>query len=97
MSLFSKIWQRKLFMLRRVEGESMSPVLRPGQLVIASAWKQPTLNSIVIADIGGHEVVKRVAGIIDDAIELRGDNQTMSMDSRHYGLVSRRRIIGTVL
>lgn len=86
-----------MFKLRRVVGDSMLPTLRPGQLVIATRWVRLSPGSIVIAPLGGREVIKRVKSVKAQGIELIGDNLEASTDSRVYGLVDPRSVIGVVI
>lgn len=83
-------------LVRRVRGVSMSPRLRPGDVVVG--WRRvPVVGSVVIASLNGHEVIKRVERIDDGQYYLVGDNRPESTDSRHYGKVSASAILGTVM
>ncbi len=90
-----------------VEGISMAPTLLPGDRVLVLGlprrWWRPQSGQLVLARpaaLGGLEVVKRVhaSGASSDSpgYELRGDNPDASTDSRHYGPVSHREIVGLV-
>jgi type IV secretory pathway protease TraF len=41
--------------------------------------------------------VKRVAAVTAAGLEVRGDNVNVSRDSRHFGTVPRRLVIGRVV
>lgn len=93
-----------MLLVRYVEGLSMSPVLRPGRLVIAR--KNPTKlrrGDIVIIRHGGMEKIKRVTRVsrspeLDtDKIYVEGDNKDHSTDSRHFGWLDKRYIQGKVI
>jgi len=87
----------KLLLVRRVVGDSMSPTLAAGQVVIALPWLRSRVGDIVIARAQGREVIKRLVAIEGEYATLHGDNPDASTDSRHYGFVSRSDIIGRVL
>lgn len=68
----------------------MLPALRPGQVVVG-VWLpffRPKVGSIVIAEVQGREVIKRIASVTPDGVYLLGDNSGASMDSREYGVVA---------
>jgi nickel-type superoxide dismutase maturation protease len=83
-----------------VAGDSMRPAfeagdrlwigpavrLRPGQVVAVADPRQP-----------GRLLVKRVHRIDDDRVEVRGDNDPASTDSRHFGPVPRASVAGRVV
>lgn len=81
-----------------VHGNSMSPALRPGQDILSFNWaylgRKPKVGDIVIVKSG---IVKRVQRIEGDKIYLIGDNMEESTDSRHFGLIDRKQIIGRVV
>ena len=85
--------------LRRVEvhGPSMLPALAAGDrlLVVVTRRVRPG-DVVVLRDPGELErlVVKRVHRLIEGGIEVRGDNVAASRDSRDYGPVPRRLVVG---
>ncbi|MFZ1812614.1 MAG: S24/S26 family peptidase [Candidatus Saccharimonadales bacterium] len=81
---------------RRVSGSSMSPALSPGSVVVASSAARYKVADIVVARVGEREVIKRVVKIAGDHVWLAGDNASMSTDSRHYGPVDKRAILGVM-
>lgn len=82
--------------LRRIRGQSMSPTLQPGQIVLG--WgKKPSVGDTVLAEQAGREVVKRIKSISNGRIYLVGDNTVESRDSRHYGPVEFQDIIGSIM
>jgi hypothetical protein len=83
-------------MIRRVIGNSMSPALTAGDIVIA--WREPLKpGQIVIARQNGQEVIKRVAKLSNSKAYLTGDNSHESHDSRHFGPVPVGAILGVVM
>lgn len=75
----------------------MLPTLKPEQLIIASSLSRPRKGSIVIANISGLEVIKRVDEIKRDDYWLISDNLNAGTDSRHYGPINKKQIIGTCI
>ncbi len=87
----------KPVMLRRVVGHSMWPALAPDDLVVATGLVKPRIGEVVVANVDGREVIKRVAAISDQGYWLLGDNRPQSSDSRDYGYVPAASILGTVI
>jgi nickel-type superoxide dismutase maturation protease len=92
-----------------VEGESMSPTLRPGDLLVAARSGPIRRGALVVLEHPerpGYEMVKRLAGIPGDAVGgvtlgpdefwLIGDNPSSSTDSRTMGPFARSSIRGVV-
>lgn len=87
-----------MIQLRRVVGASMNPTLGNGQIIVVSDLKTPRTGDIVVAVLGGREVVKRIKTIHDDwQVELIGDNLQESTDSRSLGTVPMRHVLGVVV
>ena len=93
--------QRRRF---RVTGNSMLPLLQPGDLVLvnqsAYADRLPEPGELVVArhpDRPSWLLVKRVAAVLDDEkCLLIGDNPVESTDSRSFGAVPLDLILGRV-
>jgi len=83
-------------LLGRVQGKSMLPTLKPGQLVFA-IHKAPKEGDLVIAMLLGREVIKRVKSISKDGYYLVGDNPDTSSDSRDYGAIKTEAIMAVVV
>jgi nickel-type superoxide dismutase maturation protease len=82
-----------------VDGASMLPTFLPGDRLVVESWtysrRQPRVGELVLAPDPRQpvrELVKRVAGISDGVIELRGDAADASTDSRAFGGVPVDRI-----
>ncbi|MFU8839550.1 MAG: nickel-type superoxide dismutase maturation protease [Nitriliruptoraceae bacterium] len=77
-----------------VRGESMLPRLWPGDVLVTVPAILPLrAGQVVVArdpDDPGHRVVKRVEGVGDGRVVLRGDHPDRSTDSRRWGPVPRR-------
>jgi len=83
-------------MIRRVTGNSMSPALNAGDIVIALNRK-PQVGRVVIARQNNREVIKRIKKLSHGKAYLVGDNSYESQDSRHFGPVPISAILGTVM
>ncbi|MEB3267485.1 MAG: nickel-type superoxide dismutase maturation protease [Leptolyngbya sp.] len=102
-------WEVALWLLRRrrrfrVSGESMLPLLQPGEevLVNPAAYRQvpPAAGDIVVATHPQQPtlpIIKRVLFVAGDRCYLRGDNPAVSTDSRRFGLVPHHAILGRVV
>jgi nickel-type superoxide dismutase maturation protease len=88
-----------LLALRRIDavevtGASMAPALLPrDRLLVESltyARRRPRVGEVVLAADPrepDRELIKRVAEVTGDAIQLRGDHPALSTDSRAFGSV----------
>lgn len=74
----------------------MAPTLRSGQVVVCVSRADYAVGNIVVARVNDREVIKRVASVSGDAMYLTGDNSGASTDSRHYGSVGKRDILGVM-
>ena len=86
-----------------VQGQSMTPTLEPGDYVLATPLPQrlcrPRPGWIVVArrpDRPGLTVIKRVAAVDHGGggLILLGDNPEGSSDSREFGSLARRHLLG---
>lgn len=97
-------WKEKLlyFLGRRrgiiVEGNSMSPTLENGETVFIKTAKDIKKGDIVLVNHPykkSVKILKRVAEITEEGkLNLIGDNSSESSDSRSFGLISSKVIIG---
>lgn len=82
-----------------VAGSSMSPAFQAGDRLVA-VWPWPVRPGQVVAlrdPRDGRLLVKRVAGVRNGLVEVLGDNPSASTDSRHFGPVPHRNLIGRVV
>lgn len=104
------VWLRWRPFRVEVEGESMAPVLQPGDWLIAVRAGSIPLGSIVVVEHPerpGFELVKRLRGVPgdtlgalvlgDDQYWVIGDRPEASTDSRWFGPVGRAAIKGVVV
>jgi len=79
----------------------MYPTLHPGQDVLSFNWaylgKKPKVGDIVVVEVNGKEIVKRVQKVDGRRIFVQGDNKEESTDSRYFGPISRDQIKGKVV
>jgi nickel-type superoxide dismutase maturation protease len=93
--------------LRRLEavGDSMLPTLQAGDrlLLVRAMGGRLAVPGRVVAvrdprfDAGGRILLKRVRAYDGDRVEVRGDNPRASTDSRTFGPVPRRAVVGVAL
>jgi len=75
----------------------MEPTLVGGDRILVLRRRSPRVGDIVaVGDPrpGGRLLVKRVASVVGDQVDLEGDNPLSSTDSRDFGPVDRRAIVG---
>ena len=103
---FSTVWLLGWPRLRRphparvvVSGDSMAPAFEQGdRLVIFPAIRVRAGQTVALRDPrDGRLIVKRVRAARGDLVEVAGDNAEASTDSRLFGPVPRREILGTVI
>jgi nickel-type superoxide dismutase maturation protease len=92
--------------LRRVEvaGDSMLPTIAPGDRLVVLRhprwpWRVGQVAALHDPRRPGDVtlLVKRVAAVRTDGLDVRGDNETASTDSRTFGPVPRSDLVGPVL
>src|SRR6266581_1853828 len=86
------------FLILKISGHSMEPAIKNGQTVLVNRlsylFKQPKIKEIVAFKYGGKVLIKRITKRENGKYFLSGDNPNDSMDSRVFGLVAKRAIIG---
>lgn len=75
----------------------MWPVLDPGQVVVAVRKRNYGIEDVVFIWHQGREKIKRIRSVEGEKYDVRGDNPSQSTDSRHFGLVDKKDIIGKVI
>jgi signal peptidase I len=101
------VWRRPFRVV--VEGESMTPTLRPGDQLLCVRRRRVRRGDVVLVRPATHgfEMVKRVTALPGDPVGERvlgadeylveGDDPTRSTDGRAFGPVARGDIAGVVL
>ncbi len=87
----------RLFLLRRVMGDSMLPTLRPGMVVVGVRPREVQAGDIVIFRHNKLDKIKRVKDIRPNEIFLTGDNYLHSTDSRSFGWLDLSLVIAKVV
>lgn len=90
-----KLKRPKLY-VRRVVGDSMSPTLPHGRLVVFVTMR-PKIDNIVMVNHDGREKIKRLALTRAGRIYLLGDNPPASTDSRDFGWLPQEAIIAKLV
>jgi nickel-type superoxide dismutase maturation protease len=82
----------------RVEDTSMRPVVQPGDRLLVARWLRPGRGSLVVVrdpEYPSTFLLKRVARVEPNGdLLVQGDNPNVSRDSRHFGPVARRLVVG---
>ena len=84
-----------------VRGQSMTPFAVQGQRVVVRRllFQKPRIGDVVVAQHPQRNamLLKRITNIQNNAYCIEGDNPARSTDSRHFGAVSEKHIIGKVI
>ena len=87
-----------------ITGSSMTPAFFPGEEVLydpkAYQRRLPEVGDVVVAIHPNttQKIIKRVTSVLEDgSCFLTGDNQEASTDSRSFGFVSLKHILGKVI
>jgi nickel-type superoxide dismutase maturation protease len=77
-----------------VEGLSMVPTVAPGELVtVVRRWRRVRAGDVVVVRDPRQPsrlLLKRCVRTVGGMVDLRGDNEAVSTDSRDFGLVPTR-------
>ncbi len=92
-----------LFLRFRIEDRSMEPTFHEDDFVLVNRWAYlfhgPRAGDVVVLhnpEDPQEFLLKRVASVTQDGVVVRGDNETDSRDSRHFGPVRPGFILGKV-
>lgn len=79
----------------------MLPTLKPGQDVLCFNWayffSEPKIGDIAVVRRSGQEIIKRIHKVNDRSIDVTGDNEKESTDSRNFGAIDKSEIVGKVI
>lgn len=88
----------RMIFIRRVVGNSMSPKLTAGQLLLATPlFRRLHPGQVVIVEHDGKQKVKRIERIKGDKVFVIGDSLRASTDSRHFGWLEYSQIVAKVI
>lgn len=82
-----------------IHGNSMLPKFRPGTKVVVWRYGKIQKGDVVVLQDPrtGRMILKRVKEIRQDEYYVLGDNSYESTDSRNYGWVGKKHIVGKVI
>ncbi len=86
-----------IFSRFEVKGNSMQPEFSQGDRVFVSRLGKIRNDDVVILNKENKDMIKRVKKILNNRYYVLGDNLNESVDSRDFGLITKREIIGKVL
>lgn len=79
----------------------MEPLYKEGEVVWVFNWaylfSNPKVDDVVVFQMESKYLVKRVAQVSKKRINVVGDNEKDSLDSRKFGFINQAQIIGRVL
>ena len=81
----------------KVEGTSMMPTLAHGDRLVVTRIGRPRVGDLVALSDPAEPtrlLVKRVVAVLPAGLEVRGDNQAASRDSRTFGGVAPSSVVG---
>lgn len=92
-------WTRMRCKKYIVEGNSMLPLLQPGDVVYTKRAKQISVGDTVVANHPFRKrcIVKQVATVHANGVELTGLNAHETEDSKTFGILPVHDIIGKVI
>lgn len=88
----------RFLFLRRVVGTSMAPMLKPGQLILATPLRRRLrVGQVVVLRKNNRELIKRIERIEYDKVFVIGDNPDASTDSRQFGWLDMSTVVARVI
>ncbi len=92
------------FAVFRVKEESMLPAVKPGDYVLVNGWcykfRVPKPGEIIILKHPNSDlvIIKRIKSVLNDKkLYVTGDNSSASEDSRKFGPIDSKDVIGKVI
>lgn len=86
-----------MIFFRKIIGDSMSPTLKEGQVVVFHQIRNFKVGQIVIAFVKGKEVIKRIAKIENGKIYLAVEDKKHAHNGKFYASVTDSKISGVLL
>lgn len=81
----------------RVMGNSMRPTILNGDFLLVQKTDSYQIGELIVVQLDEQKLVKRVVDETLDHIWLSGDNIKASDDSRKFGWIEKKYVIGRVL
>ncbi len=75
----------------------MSPFLKPGNKVLISKFGKIKIGDVVVFKINNIHFIKRISEIKNNQYFVLGDNKKESIDSRKFGWIEKKDIIGKMI
>ncbi|MBI2574356.1 S26 family signal peptidase [Candidatus Woesearchaeota archaeon] len=79
-----------------IKGGSMEPGLKEGDRVLLLRTKNMKKGDVVVFSAAGRDCIKRVSSVARSSFFAEGDNKQESTDSRHYGAIHKKQVVGKV-
>jgi phage repressor protein C with HTH and peptisase S24 domain len=86
-----------MFFIRRVSGNSMTPTLKSGQVVLCKKNEIFKNGQIVVAKVKNIEVIKRIGKIENDNIFLVVDDNKHAHNGEYYAEINKNKVVGLVI
>jgi nickel-type superoxide dismutase maturation protease len=92
------------FAVFKVEGESMLPDFRPGDFIILNRWacafRKPRAQEVIVLRDPRRRsrlLLKRITAVLEKEVYVQGAHLKASVDSRTFGYVLKKDILGRPL
>ena len=81
----------------RIEENSMSPFLKPGDTVLISRFGKIKIGDVIVLENNDKHYVERMQKKKGDKYILTGDNKKETIGTRSFGWIEKKDIIGKVI
>jgi nickel-type superoxide dismutase maturation protease len=85
----------------KISGHSMLPIFKPGDTVLISTlpylFSKPKIGDIIVFRKSNKLLIKRIVKKMNKEFFVSGDNQSDSFDSKDFGVITRKDIIGKTI
>lgn len=84
----------------KVDGQSMTPTFRHGDVVLVNRlsyiFTKPKIGDLVVLKRKKY-IIKRISQVSREEFFVLGDNKVESIDSREFGWIKKKEIVGKVI